>query len=177
MVAKEAEEETLSYSKIAGDFGEHLVGVLLAKRGIAVAHAPMEGFDLIALDKRGVLLTKDKLIGISVKTRLLKDNEYSAHTIQTGADQANKAARIWQAEPWLAVVCGSVGYTLEAFLLPYSVSQNFRGKTRSSGLVSVTALRDDNSGTVRKLLSELRFVASEWLSITDMQERLMNRIK
>jgi hypothetical protein len=177
MVAKQVDEATLSYSKMAGDFGEHLVGVILAKSGIAVAHAPMEGFDLIALDKKGVFLTKERLVGISVKTRLQRDNYISADVIDIGADQANKAAQIWQAEPWLAVVCGSIGYTLEVFLLPYSESSNFRGKTRSGGLVSVTALRNDTSGTARKLMSEPRFVAQEWLSVPDMQERLTNSAK
>lgn len=174
MVAKQAKEATLSHSKIVGDFGEHLVGVLLANKGIAVAHAPMEGFDLVASDKKGALLTKKKLVGVSVKTRLLRDNYYSAHTIPIGEGQASKAAQIWQAESWLAVVCGSIGYTLEVFLLPYSECPNFRGESTNEDRVSVTALRADKSGTVRKLLSELTFVSPDWLSIPDMQERLAN---
>jgi hypothetical protein len=173
MVAKQAAAESeLSLSKIVGDFGEHLVAALLAKRGVAVAHAPMEGFDLLALDKKGTLLTKGKLVGISVKTRLLTGNSYSAHTIPTGADQAYKAAKTWRAEAWLAVVCGAMGNTLEVFLLPLKTCEEFRGRTKSAGRISVSALREAKSNTVRKLLSELSFVAPSWLSISDIQERL-----
>lgn len=176
MAAKQtAEESQLSPSKIVGDFGEHLVAALLAKRGIAVAHAPMEGFDLLALDKKGAVLTKGELVGVSVKTRLLTGNWYSAHTLPTGVAQANKAARTWSAEAWLAVVCGSIGYTLEVFLLPHSECGKFGGRTTTSDRVSVKALRDDKSGTVKKLLSELAFVPPRWLSVSDMQEVLKNQ--
>lgn len=173
MNAKQAAaEERLSLSKIIGDFGEDLVATLLAKRGIAVAHAPMEGFDLLALDKKGTVLTKGKLVGISVKTRLLTDNFVSAHTIPIGTSQARKAARIWEAEPWLAVVCGTVGNTLEVFIVPYSESRSFAGRTTSGDKISVTALRNEKSGRANKLLTELTFDPPRWLSIQDVQEKL-----
>jgi hypothetical protein len=170
---EDTEDSQLSVSKIVGDFGEHLVAALLAKGGIAVAHAPMEGFDLLALDKEGSVLTKGRLAGISVKTRLLTGNWSSAHTIPTGAAQAEKAARTWSAEPWLAVVCGSLGYSLEVFLLPLSECVKFEGRTTTRDRISVKALRDDKSGVVKKLLSELTFVPPYWLGISDMQKELL----
>lgn len=144
----------------------------MTKMDVAVAHAPMEGFDLIALDRKGKALSKGKLVGISVKTRLLTGNNYSAHTLSTGVENASKAAKIWRAEPWLAIVCGSIGYSLEVFLLPYSKCEMFAGRTTTSNRISVTSLRDDKTGVVKKPLSELRFIPPQWLSISDMEDRL-----
>lgn len=145
----------LGVSKINGDFGEALVTYLLARDGVEVLHGPTVGFDLFAVDPlKSVFSGKARLIGISVKTRLLKGNFYYSSTIPTDAPQVSQAVKAWGAEPWLAVVVGSVGLTLEVMLLPYSAAARFRGRAKRGDVVSVSALESDLSGTVRTLLRE-----------------------
>jgi hypothetical protein len=145
----------ISVSEINGKFGEYLVAALVARQGIAVTHAPTEGFDLFAVDHSGVVFSpRNKLIGISVKTRLIKGNYFIDGTVGVDADKLKKAGQIWQAECWVGVVLGSIGRTLEAFVLPLSECQRFRGRATRADVVSFSALRLDKSGAVRKLLSE-----------------------
>ena len=142
-------------SKINGDFGEALVAYLIGREGVDVLHGPTVGFDLFAVDRKGILFpAKARLVGISVKTRLLKGNFGYSSTIPTDEPQVRQAALAWGAEPWLAVVVGSPGFTLEVMLLPYTVCGRFRGRAKRRGVVSVSALEHDKSGAVKTLFNE-----------------------
>lgn len=147
----------ISVSKINGDFGEALVTYLIASKGVEVLHGPTVGFDLFAIDRKGAVFPRRKrLIGISVKTRLLVGNYGYSNTIPTDEVLVRKVAKTWRAEPWLAVVAGSLGHTLEVLLVPYNECEQFRGRAITREKVSVSALERDKSGTVKTLFREDR---------------------
>jgi len=141
--------------QVSAEFGEALVAYLLAREGVEVIRGPTKGFDLFARDRQGrIFQSKDKLIGISVKTRLLKEKfEYSS-TVPIDSKKVSEAREIWNVEAWLALVVGRLGYSLRVFLLPYTKYSNFRGRAKREDVVSVSALEKDKTGTVRILLRE-----------------------
>lgn len=142
-------------SQINADFGEALVAYLLARERVEVIRGPTVGFDLFAMDRQGkILRPENKLVGISVRTRLLKGNfEYSA-TVPIDSETVHNAEKVWTVQGWIALVVGSVGYSLRVLLLPYSECSRFRGRAKREDVVSVSALEKDASGVVKVLLRE-----------------------
>jgi len=141
--------------QLSAEFGEALVAYLLAREGVEVIRGPTMGFDLFAIDRQGrIFQSKDKLIGISVKTRLLKRKQYYSSTVPIDSKKVFKAREIWNVEAWLALVVGNVGYSLTVLLLPYTKYNNFRGRAKREDVVSVSALENDTTGTTRILLRE-----------------------
>jgi hypothetical protein len=55
---------------LSGDFGESFIAYLLSKEGIEVARASTVGFDLFAINAHGEIFPKDKIVGISVNSRI-----------------------------------------------------------------------------------------------------------
>jgi len=86
---------------VSGDFGELLVSYYLVKKKLHVIVAKSEGFDLLVNDTRGLLFEKDKLIGISVKTRQKRS---LCLDLDIASDKLKRATKIWKFIPYFCYV-------------------------------------------------------------------------
>ena len=98
---------------VAGRFGEAFIAQLLAKRGIVdVVQANTEGIDLFAISKKNSFIGKNKIIGISVKTRK------NHNGIPLNYKQMQRAAKTWNIVPWVGIVISNDPQFSDAYLLP-----------------------------------------------------------
>lgn len=140
-----------SEALISGDFGESFVAYLLSKKGISVARASTVGFDLIARDRKGKVLTKNKISGISVKTRISKRAKRYVPGVPLGSSQTLPAAKKWGMKPYLAVVIGSINNHLDVFILPFKDAMRLKGNIAKKDFIAASQLHKNASGTVIKL--------------------------
>ena len=147
----------MAEASISGDFGEAFVAWLLAKDGVQVVRAKTVGFDLFAIDPNGRYFDKDKIVGISVKTRISKEHRRFVPTIPIHSEKIKQAQRIWKVEAWIAVVVGSVldgKKELACFILPFKEREKFTGGARRKDVIAVSELykaAEEGSGVVIQL--------------------------
>jgi hypothetical protein len=135
----------------SGDFGESYVAYLLAKAGVEVVRAKTVGFDLFVMDAKKTIFPTKKLIGVSVKARISKVHEKYAPTIPMGSSKVRKAAKIWRAKPWVAVVVGHSNNTFDVYLFPHSRLKSYKGAAKRKDVVSASSLRNATPERVLRL--------------------------
>jgi hypothetical protein len=138
---------------VSGDFGELLVSYYLVKKRLHVIVAKSEGFDLLVNDTEGLLFAKDRLIGISVKTR-----QKSSLCLNVGiaSEKLLRAAKIWKFVPYFCFVT-----TRDVTIFPAELARDPRVKT-GANLVSTARLR---------ALKDSRIVYFQW----GIKERIKGR--
>jgi len=134
-----------SEALLSGDFGESFVAYLLAKKGITVARAGTVGFDLLARDHKGNILAKNKISGISVKTRISKRAKRYVPGVPLRSAQTLVAAKRWNAEPYLAVVIGSINNRLDVFIIPFKKALTLSGKIAKHDYLAAAQLYKNKS--------------------------------
>ncbi len=129
---------------VSGDFGELLVSYYLVKRKVHVIVAKSEGFDLLVNDTRGFIFEKDRLTGISVKTR-----QKNSICLDMGKafEKLKIAAKIWKFLPYFCFVTPR-----EVIIFPAVMVKDNRIKT-GANLVSFARL---------KALKDKRIIYFEW---------------
>lgn len=115
-----------------GDFGELLVSYYLVKKRLHVIVAKSEGFDLLVNDIEGKLFEKNRLIGISVKTRQKRS---LCLDLEAGVDKLKEAAEIWKFIPYFCFVTPR-----EVIIFPSEFASDRRVKT-GANLVSFARLK------------------------------------
>ena len=117
---------------VSGDFGELLLAYYFVKKKLHVIIAQSVGFDLLVKDKKGVILPKNKLIGISVKTRQQK-----SYSIDLRSDRIKlkKASKIWKFIPYFCFIS-----PLEAVIFPLNAAFIKYAKT-DTGWISLPRLK------------------------------------
>lgn len=139
---------------VSGRFGEAYVSYLLVKRRIVdVVPANTAGFDLFAIDKKGKTFTKNKIVGISVRTRMHQSR------FPLSSKKLARAAKTWGIEPWIAVV--SRHYS--AILAPLKNAKKLRGRfkinrhrKKDSDSVSIPLLKEYKSTIILSEPKETR---------------------
>ncbi len=117
---------------VSGDFGELLVSYYLVKKKLHVIVAKSEGFDLLVNDTRGLFFEKDRLIGISVKTRQKRSICLDLHI---ASEKLHRAAKIWKFIPYFCFVTPR-----DVTIFPAELARDARVKT-GARLVSSARLR------------------------------------
>jgi hypothetical protein len=117
---------------VSGDFGELLVSYYLIKKKLHVIVAKSEGFDLLLNDTKGLLFEKDRLVGISVKTR---QKGSVCLDLEIASEKLKRAARIWKFAPYFCFVTPR-----EVILFPLQIANDSRVKTEAN-LVSFARLK------------------------------------
>jgi len=135
---------------LSGDFGESFIAHLLAKKGVYVVRASTVGFDLFAIDSKGGLLPKNKMIGISVKARIAQSHRAFAPTIPMGSEKIKSAMKTWRVGAYMGVVIGSEG-KMDAFLVPFRSLGKLRGKAKRADVLAASELYANKSDIVIKL--------------------------
>jgi len=135
-------------SRISGDLGETIVQYLLARKGIETVHANTVGFDLFAIDSHGKIFDPGRTVGISVKTRLLKEDAEISDSIDISPSKVERMAKVWNVDPWVAIVAGYFYHHLFVFLFRLADWSDFKGRTKSEGLVSISSLQHSRSKRV-----------------------------
>lgn len=138
---------------VSGDFGELLVSYYLVKKRLHVIVAKSEGFDLLINDTKGFLFEKDKLIGISVKTR---QKSSLCLDLRKAYDKLKNAAEVWKFMPYFCFVTPR-----EVIIFPADMVKDHRVKT-GANLVSSARL---------KTLKDKRIIYFEW----GIKERISGR--
>ena len=138
---------------VSGDFGELLVSYYLVKKKLHVIVAKSEGFDLLVNDTRGLLFEKDKLIGISVKTRQKRS---LCLDLDIASDKLKRAAKIWKFIPYFCYVTPS-----EVIIFPADLAKDSRVMT-GANLVSSARL---------KTIKDNRIIYFQW----GIKERISGR--
>jgi hypothetical protein len=138
-MAKKQTLEGISVTSIGGidelvsaDFGELLVSYYLVKKKLHVIVAKSEGFDLLVNDTRGLFFEKDRLIGISVKTRQKRS---LCLDLRIASEKLHRAARIWKFIPYFCFVTPR-----DVTIFPAELVRDERVKT-GAHLVSSARLR------------------------------------
>jgi hypothetical protein len=106
-------KKSTNHSKIAGDFGEHLILYWLSKYGFECAQVSHTGIDIIAR-KPG----SKKMWGISVKSRTRNEGTESTN-VRIGVENVNKAQQAcdtFDCVPYFAIVVDA-GPEIKAFLI------------------------------------------------------------
>jgi|GEM_PF-4967346 len=129
---------------VSGDFGELLVSYYLVKRKVHVIVAKSEGFDLLVNDANGFLFEKDRLIGISVKTR---QKGSLCLDLRKAYSRLRTAAKIWKFVPYFCFVMPR-----EVIIFPAEMTKDTGVKT-GANLVSSARL---------KTLKDKRIIYFEW---------------
>ena len=123
-------DKSSRHSKIAGDFGEHLLLYWLSKYGFECARIDHTGIDLLARNPH----TKE-LMGISVKSRTR--NPGTEKTVvnipNTNIEKVKSACKTFDCVPYFSIIVDTDNL-IRAFLLPMSHLLKLfpRGKTLSS---------------------------------------------
>lgn len=129
----------------SGDFGESFITYLLSKKGVNVVRARNIGFDLFAIDSRGKIFQKNKIIGISVKARISKTYKKFVPTIPIGSKQIKNSMKAWKTDAWIGIVVGNKDGSLRAFVFPF---KNLKYLSNGKDAVAVSKL--DNPARQRR---------------------------
>ena len=117
---------------VSGDFGELLVSYYLVKKKLHVIIAKSEGFDLLVNDTKGLLFEKDRLVGISVKTRQKRS---LCLDLEIASEKLKRAAKIWKFIPYFCFVTPR-----EVIIFPLQMANDSRVKTEAN-LISFARLK------------------------------------
>jgi len=117
---------------VSGDFGELLLAYYFAKQKLHVIVAKSAGFDLLVKDPMGKIFKKNKLIGISVKTR--QQNSFSLD-LDKDIFKLERAAKVWDFIPYFCFVTPH-----EAWVFPLKVASDRRVRTKV-GRVSLSKIK------------------------------------
>lgn len=136
---------------LSGDFGESFVAYLLSKEGIDVVRANTVGFDLFAIDSKGKIFPKKKIVGISVKARISKSSKSFKPTIPVGSRKISAAKKTWNTEAWVGIVIGGKDKKFDVFVFPFKELSKLRGKAKRKDVVAVSELHNNPTGKVVRL--------------------------
>lgn len=118
------------HSKIAGDFGEHLICYWLSKRGFESAIIDYTGIDIIAYNNN----FKIKRLGISVKTRTRFIAKYQKDVITIRLGEIPliyQTCEFFNATPYLGIVVDQEIYkTIGIYILPFEKAKEINAFTQ-----------------------------------------------
>ncbi|MCW1295283.1 MAG: hypothetical protein QXD02_04540 [Candidatus Parvarchaeum sp.] len=118
---------------VTGDFGEAAVALALSKKGIMVLRSQTIGIDLLAIDNSKAVFPTDRLIGISVKTRL---TESPSLNVEKDIKKLKRIAREWKFDPWFAFLDAE-----NLYIFPINETKNKEVLT-NSGAISFSKLNN-----------------------------------
>ncbi len=125
----------------SGDFGESFVAYLLSKKGVDVVRASTVGFDLFAIDPVGGIFPKNKIVGISVKTRISKTHNKFVPTIPIGESKIRSSMKRWRIEGYVGLVVRSQEEkSFAVFLFPIKNLKKLSGRAKRKDVVAVSKL-------------------------------------
>ena len=132
-------------NRLVGHFGEFALAFFLTKKGINVMVPDTVFFDIIAKDSKGLVFSKNKITGISVKIRDRTQSTGSCTIPIKDFPKIKSFGIKWNIDPW---ICHMIVFTdkekrrvLEGFIFPYKDAKIYFSKGKRKYAVSFSLLR------------------------------------